>query len=80
MDIQRSFRTSDAFEDIVGILMEYEIDVDRLRRDLKDYYGTAMFSASPMAVLDLSRIERASDLEIIEEARRIGVDLSNYEE
>ena len=80
MGMRCSFLTSDAFEYIVGILMEYEIDVDRLRKDLKDYYGTAMFSASPMAVLDLSRIERASDLEIVEEAQRIGVDLTNYEE
>ena len=58
--------------------MEYEIDVDRLRRDLKDYYGTAMFSASPMAVLDLSRVERASDMEIVEMAQKNGVDLSDY--
>ena len=58
--------------------MEYAIDVERLRRDLKDYYGTALFSASPMAVLDLSRIERASDLEIVEEAQRIGLDLTEY--
>ena len=76
--MQRSFLTSDAFEDIVGILMEYEIDVKRLRRDLKDYYGTAMFSASPMAVLDLSRIQRASDQEIVEEAQRLGLDLTDY--
>ena len=58
--------------------MEVEIDIDRLRRDIKDYYGTAMFNASPMAVMDLSGIERMSDLEIAEEAQKIGVDLSDY--
>jgi len=58
--------------------MEVEIDIDRLRRDIKDYYGTAMFNASPMAVMELSRIERMSDLEIVEEAQKIGVDLSDY--
>ena len=58
--------------------MEVEIDIDRLRRDMKDYYGTAMFNASPMAVLDLSRVERASDMEIIEMAQKNGVDLSDY--
>ena len=58
--------------------MEVSIDIDRLRRDLKDYYGTAMFNASPMAVMDLSRIERASDMEIVEEAQKAGVDLTNY--
>ena len=58
--------------------MEVGIDVERLRRDMKDYYGTAMFSASPMAVMDLSRIERASDMEIVEEAQKAGVDLTDY--
>jgi len=58
--------------------MEYEIDVDRLRRDLKDYYGTAMFNASPLAVMELSKVERASDHEIVEMARENGVDLRKY--
>ena len=58
--------------------MEVEIDIDRLRRDMKDYYGTAMFNASPMAVMDLSRIERASDMEIVEEAQKNGLDLTDY--
>ena len=43
-----------------------------------DYYGTAMFSGFPMAVVDLSRIERASDEELIEIAQKNGVDLSEY--
>ena len=58
--------------------MEVEIDIDRLRRDMKDYYGTAMFSATPMAMMDLSRIERASDMEIVEEAQKNGLDLTDY--
>lgn len=58
--------------------MEVTIDVDRLRRDIKDYYGTAMFNASPISVMDLSQIERASDLEIIEIAQRNGIDISDY--
>lgn len=58
--------------------MEYEIDIRRLRRDLKDYYGTAVFNASPMAVFDLSTVERASDREIIEIAQANGVDLRKY--
>lgn len=58
--------------------MEYEIDVDRLRRDLKDYYGTAMFNASPLAVMELSKVERASDREIVEMAQKNGVDLRKY--
>jgi len=50
--------------------MEYEIDVDRLRRDMKDYFGTAMFSGFPMAVMDLSRVERMSDRELVELAQK----------
>ena len=58
--------------------MKVTIDIDRLRRDMKDYYGTAMFNASPIAVMDLSRVERASDMEIVEIAQKNGVDLSDY--
>ena len=58
--------------------MGYEIDTERLRSDLMDYYGTATFSGFPMAVIDLSRIERASDQELVEIARKNGVDLRKY--
>ena len=58
--------------------MEYIIDVDRLRKDLKDYYGTAMFNASPLAMMELSKVERASDREIVEMAQENGVDLRKY--
>ena len=58
--------------------MNYRIDTERLRRDMMDYYGTAMFSGFPMAVFDLSRIERASDEELIEIAQNNGVELGEY--
>ena len=58
--------------------MEYEIDINRLRRDLKDYYGTAMFNGFPMAVVDLSKVERMSDRELVELAQKNGVDLRKY--
>lgn len=58
--------------------MEYTIDVKRLRRDLMDYFGTAMFSASPLAVMDLSRVERASDMDVVEMAQENGMDLREY--
>ena len=58
--------------------MEYEIDARRLRRDLKDYFGTAMFNVSPIAIMDLSKVERASDREIIEIAQANGFDLRKY--
>ena len=58
--------------------MEYEIDINRLRRDMKDYYGTAMFNGFPMAVMDLSKVERLSDRELVELAQENGVDLRKY--
>ena len=58
--------------------MEYEIDEKRLRRDLKDYYGTAMMGGFAMAVMDLSMVERMSDEELIELAQKNGMDLREY--
>ena len=58
--------------------MEYEIDISRLRRDLEDYYGTAMFSGFPMAVMDVSRVERMSAQELVELAQKNGFDLRKY--
>ena len=46
---------------------------DELREQLMDYYGTAMTSGMPMAVVDLVNIEQASDEDIIQLARNIGL-------
>lgn len=51
--------------------MEY--DVERLRALLKDYYGTAMFNGFPMAVIDLAKVDRMSDEEVIELAYKVGI-------
>ena len=56
-----------------------DIDVSRLRDDLEDYYGTAMFSGMPMAVIELSQAETASPQELVDMARRAGFDLGRYE-
>ena len=55
-----------------------EIDVDRLRSYLVDYYGTAMFSGLPMAVVDLSRVQTASPEEVVRIALKENVDLSRF--
>ena len=51
-----------------------EYDIDELRDQLKDYYGTTAFSMNdnmgPMA--DLVKIDSLSDEEIIEEAKSCG--------
>ena len=55
-----------------------DFDYDRLRRDLMDNYGTAMFSGFPMAVMDLSRVERASEEELLRIASKERVNLDKY--
>ena len=55
-----------------------ELDIKKLRDALKDYYGTAMFNASPIAVIELGKVERASDQEIIHMAQKQGFDLRDY--
>lgn len=58
--------------------MEGRIDINRLRRDLKDYYGTAMVGGFPMAMMDVSQVERASADELIELAQSCGIDINKY--
>ena len=54
------------------------IDIEKLRSDLLDYFGTAMASGFGMAVMDLSRVERASEEELINIALDCGFDLNDY--
>ena len=55
-----------------------EVDVERLRQDLIDYFGCAMFTISPVAMVDLTKVETASDEELIRIALANKFDLSNY--
>ncbi len=56
------------------------INILKLKKDLMDYFGTAVFSGMPNAVIELSKISNASDSQIINLALNIGFDLSEYEE
>jgi len=55
------------------------IDYESLRNDLIDYFGTAMVVVSPAAMMDIDRVERASNSELIKIALQNGFDLNNYE-
>lgn len=55
-----------------------KINIELLRKDLKDYYGTAMFGGSPMAMMELSEVERASEKELIRLAEKNQKDLRKY--
>lgn len=56
-----------------------EIDIEKLRKDLIDYYGTAMFNASPLAIIELTKVENASPQELINIALKNNIDLTKYE-
>ena len=55
-----------------------EIDIERLRRDLIDYYGTAMMCGFGMLSINVGFIERASDEALIQIAIKDGFDLNDY--
>ena len=44
--------------------------VEELREQLMDYYGTAMTSGMPVAVIDIVRVENMNDDEVITEAQK----------
>jgi len=59
--------------------MYNNIDYESLRRDLINYFGSAM-SIYPAAVIDLVRVEQASEYELINLAINNGFNLSDYEQ
>ena len=54
------------------------INIEELRKDLINKYGTSMFNGFPMAVMNVSDIERASDEELILMAEKEHINLSKY--
>jgi len=58
--------------------MDIRIDVERLRRALIDYFGTAMTAGAWPAIADVSEVEDASPIELIRIAEREGIDLREF--
>ena len=58
--------------------MNGNIDIERLRIELLDYFGSAMFSGFPMAMMDVSRVENASADTLIRIASENGFNLNKY--
>lgn len=54
------------------------IDIDALRQDLITYFGTAM-QIYPLAMIDLTKVEHASDNEIVTIALNNGFNIYDYE-
>ena len=54
------------------------IDIEKLREDLIDYFGTASFY-NKMAMMDLIKVEKANDDELINIAIKNGFNLTKYQ-
>ena len=55
-----------------------DIDIEKLRNDLIDYYTSAMFFASPVALVDLTMVQHASDEELVRIAISNHFNILNY--
>ena len=56
-----------------------EIDINKLKQDLKDYYEAAYFTLGyGAALMDSFDLDNLSDEEIISKASENGVDLEQY--
>ena len=53
------------------------INYDRLRKDLVEYFGTAL-SVNPCAIFDVNKVQNASKEELKNIAVRNGFKLSDY--
>lgn len=53
------------------------IDIDRLRDDLINYFGTAIYY-NPMAIMDLEEVKKVDEKKLIEIALDNKFDLERY--
>lgn len=58
-------------------MIDIDIDIERLREDLIDYFGTAMF-CNPNAMMDLEKVKKASEEELIRIAKDNKFELDKY--
>ena len=54
-----------------------DIDILSLKKDLEDYYGTAI-NSNPFAMADLVNLDNLKDEELVNLAINNGFDLDNY--
>lgn len=52
-------------------------DYERLRKDLVEYFGSAL-AYNPMAIMDVNRVQNATNIELEEIARKNKITLSDY--
>lgn len=54
------------------------IDIERLRNDLMNYYLGASFMVNPAAMMDVQRVKNATDEDLIKIAIKEKVNIVNY--
>lgn len=54
------------------------MNYEKLRQDLLDYFGAAMFGPFPIAIMDVCEVENATDEELLEIANRNKFDVNEY--
>lgn len=55
-----------------------EIDIEKLRQYLINYYGTAMINSFPTAMTDLLEVENASNEKVLSIALKNNINLNNF--
>ncbi|MDF2942587.1 MAG: hypothetical protein K0S01_1445 [Herbinix sp.] len=60
--------------------MDEPIDTKKLRLDLMNFYGTALFAGFDGALEDLLELDKESEEELIKRAIKKGIDLQKYKE
>jgi hypothetical protein len=55
-----------------------DINIEKLRQDLIDYFTSTMFMVSPVALVNLTEVENATDEKIIQIALDNKFDLTRY--
>lgn len=55
-----------------------EINLDKLRKDLIEHYTAAMYMVSPIAMMDIERVKKASDEELIKIALSNKLNIDDY--
>ena len=53
-------------------------DYKNLQNALTDYFGTAMVSGNPAAMIDLIQVQQSTNEELLRTAQQNGFDLSRY--
>lgn len=54
------------------------IDIEKLRQYIIDYYGTAIINSSPTAMMDLLEVENDSNEKVLSLALKNNINLNNF--